>query len=129
GLIAVTVFSSTIPACLIGAIIFAKRWRRAGISSPVEYLERRFNLSVRQTVSWVGLIITILDNMVRLYALGLFLTAVTPLSLPVSLIISTVIVIFFTLFGGMWAVSIMGTIQFVILIFTSIILLWLSLDV
>lgn len=129
GLVAVTVFSSTIPACIIGAMIFAKRWRRAGVSSPVEYLETRFNLSVRQTVSWVGLIITILDNMVRLYAIGLFLTAVTPLSLPATLIISSVIVIFFTLYGGIWAVSIMGTIQFVILIFTSLILLWLSLDV
>ncbi|MFW5756760.1 MAG: sodium:solute symporter family transporter, partial [Tangfeifania sp.] len=43
--------------------------------------------------------------------------------------ISSVIVIFFTLYGGIWAVSIMGTIQFVILIFTSIILMWLSLDV
>ena len=129
GMVAVTVFSSTIPACIIGAMIFAKRWRRAGVSSPVEYLETRFNLSVRQTVSWVGLIITILDNMVRLYAIGLFLTAVTPLSLPLTLIISSVIVIFFTLYGGIWAVSIMGTIQFVILIFTSIILLWLSLDV
>jgi solute:Na+ symporter, SSS family len=129
GLVAVTVFSSTIPACIIGAMIFAKRWRRAGVSSPVEYLETRFNLSVRQTVSWVGLIITILDNMVRLYAIGLFLTAVTPLSLPVTLIISSLIVIFFTLYGGIWAVSIMGTIQFVILIFTSLILMWLSLDV
>lgn len=129
GLVAVTVFSSTIPACIIGAMIFAKRWRRAGVSSPVEYLETRFNLSVRQTVSWVGLIITILDNMVRLYAIGLFLTAVTPLSLPATLIISSVIIIFFTLYGGIWAVSIMGTIQFVILIFTSLILLWLSLDV
>ena len=129
GLVAVTVFSSTIPACIIGAMIFAKRWRRAGVSSPVEYLETRFNLSVRQTVSWVGLIITILDNMVRLYAIGLFLTAVTPLSLPATLIISSVIIIFFTLYGGIWAVSIMGTIQFVILIFTSFILLWLSLDV
>jgi SSS family solute:Na+ symporter len=128
GLVAVTVFTSTVPACIIGGMIFAKRWRRAGVSSPVEYLETRFNLSVRQTVGWVGLIITILDNMVRLYAIGLFLTAVTPLSLPVTLIISSLIIIFFTLYGGIWAVSIMGTIQFVILIFTSMILLWLSLD-
>jgi solute:Na+ symporter, SSS family len=128
GLVAVTVFFSTIPACIIAGLFFAKRWRRAGISSPVEYLENRFNLSVRQTVGWVGLIITILDNMVRLYAIGIFLTAVTPLSLPATLIISSIIVIFFTLYGGIWAVSIMGTIQFVILVFTSILLCWLSLD-
>jgi len=128
GLVSVTVFWSTIPACIIAALFFAKRWRRAGVSTPIEYLETRFNHPVRQTIGWVGLIMRILDNMVRLYAIGIFLTAVTPLSLPACLIISSLIIISFTLFGGIWAVSIMGTVQFVILIFTSLILFWLSLD-
>lgn len=128
GLVSVTVFLSTVPACIIAAIFFAKRWRRAGVSTPIEYLETRFNSTVRQTVGWVGLIMRILDNMVRLYAIGIFLTAVTPLSLPMCLIISTFIVVGFTLWGGVWAVSIMGTVQFVILIFTSLILFFLSIN-
>jgi SSS family transporter len=128
GMVAVTVFFSTIPACIIAAMVFAKRWRRAGISTPIEYLETRFNPAVRQTIGWVGLLMRILDNMVRLYAIGIFLTAVTPLSLPLCLIISSLIIIFFTLYGGIWAVSIMGTVQFVILIITSVILFWLSLS-
>lgn len=128
GLVSVTVFLSTVPACIIAAIFFAKRWRRAGVSTPIEYLETRFNSTVRQTVGWVGLIMRILDNMVRLYAIGIFLTAVTPLSLPMCLIISTFIVVGFTLYGGVWAVSIMGTVQFVILIFTSLILFFLSIN-
>jgi len=128
GLVSVTVFYSTIPACIIAALFFAKRWRRAGVSSPIEYLETRYNPALRQTIGWVGLVMRILDNMVRLYAIGIFLTAVTPLSFPVCLIISSLIIIFFTLYGGIWAVSIMGTVQFVILIFTSIILCWISLD-
>ncbi len=128
GLVSVTVFMSTVPACIIAAIFFAKRWRRAGVSTPIEYLETRFNPAVRQTIGWVGILMRILDNMVRLYAIGIFLTAITPLSLPMCLIVSTLIVVAFTLYGGIWAVSIMGTVQFVILIFTSIILFWLSLD-
>jgi len=127
GLVSVTIFMSTVPACLIAALFFAKRWRRAGVSSPIEYLETRFNPAVRQTIGWVGIIMRILDNMVRLYAIGIFLTAVTPLSLAACLIISSLIVILFTLYGGIWAVTIMGTVQFVILIFASIILCWLSL--
>lgn len=128
GLVSVTVFFSTIPACIIAAIFFAKRWRRAGISTPIEYLETRFNSTVRQSIGWLGLIMRILDNMVRLYAIGIFLTAVTPLSLPMCLIVSTLIVTGFILYGGIWAVSIMGTVQFVILIFTSLILFFLSID-
>jgi SSS family transporter len=128
GLVSVTVFWSTIPACIIAAMVFAKRWRRAGISTPIEYLETRFNSSVRQTIGWVGILMRILDNMVRLYAIGIFLTATTPLSLPMCLIVSSLIVISFTLFGGIWAVSMMGTVQFLILIVISVILFWLSLD-
>ena len=128
GIVSVTVFMSTVPACIIAALFFAKRWRRAGVSTPIEYLETRFNSTVRQTIGWVGLLMRILDNMVRLYAIGIFLTAVTPLSLAMCLIISTIIVVGFTLYGGIWAVSIMGTVQFVILIFTSLILFLLSIN-
>ncbi len=128
GLVSVTVFCSTVPACIIAAMVFAKRWRRAGVSTPVEYLETRFNASFRQTIGWVGILMRILDNMVRLYAIGIFLSAVTPLSLPVCLIISTVVTILFTFYGGIWAVSMMGTVQFLILILISIVLFWLSLD-
>lgn len=128
GLVAVTIFMSTVPACIVAALFFAKRWRRAGVSTPIEYLETRFNPAVRQMVGWIGIIMRILDNMVRLYAIGIFLTAVTPMSLPYCLIVSSLIVIFFTLYGGIWAVSIMGAVQFIILIFTSLILFGLSLD-
>ena len=128
GLVSVTVLLSTVPACLIAAVAFASKWRRSDVSTPVEYLETRFNASLRQTVGWVGILMRILDNTVRLYAIGIFLTAVTPLSLPMSMVVSSVIVITFTLYGGLWAVSIMGTVQFIILLFTSIMLFWLSLD-
>ncbi len=128
GLVAVTVFLSTVPACIIAAMVFAKRWRRSNVSTPVEYLETRYNATVRQTIGWIGILMRILDNMVRLYAIGIFLTAVTPLSLSAAMVISSIIIIGFTLFGGIWAVSIMGTVQFVILIFISLMLFWLSLD-
>ncbi|MCR9064925.1 MAG: sodium/solute symporter [Cytophagales bacterium] len=128
GLVSVTVLTSTVPACIIAALIFAKRWRRSNVSTPIEYLETRFNSSLRQTVGWVGIFMRILDNTVRLYAIGIFLTAVTPLSLPIAMVVSSIIVIAFTIYGGLWAVSIMGTVQFIILLFTSIMLFWLSLN-
>ena len=128
GMVSVTVFASTVPACLIAGAVFAKKWRRAGVSTPIQYLETRFSASLRQTVGWVGILMRILDNTVRLYAIGIFLTAVTPLSLSMAMILSSVIVIGFSLYGGLWAVSIMGTVQFVILLFISIMLFWLSLD-
>lgn len=127
GLVAITVFWFFVPSCLIAAAFLAKRWRRVGKTSPMEYLEVRYNGKVRQAMSWLGLVMRFLDNMVRLYAIGIFITAVTPLSLEWSIVISGVIVTTFNLFGGMWSVSLMSTIQFVIMILVTSVLLPLSL--
>lgn len=126
GLVAITVFWFFVPSCLIAAAFLAKRWRRVGKTSPMEYLEVRYNGKVRQAMSWLGLVMRFLDNMVRLYAIGIFITAVTPLSLEWSIVISGVIVTTFNLFGGMWSVSLMSTIQFVIMILVTSVLFPLS---
>ncbi len=128
GLVSITVFWVFVPSCLVAAAFLAKRWRRVGKTSPMEYLETRYNGKVRQLMSWAGLVMRFLDNMVRLYAIGIFIAAVTPLSLEWSIVVSGIIVTVFNLFGGMWSVSLMSTIQFVIMILVTSVLLPLSLD-
>lgn len=128
GLISIVVFWTTVPACIIAGLYFGKRWRRTGHTTPVEYLEQRYGYSVRKLVTWFGLVMRFLDNMVRLYAIGVFITVVTPLSLEWAIIISGVIVTAFNIIGGIWTVTIMSTVQFVILILVTIILLPLTLD-
>jgi Na+/proline symporter len=93
----------------------------------MEYLEQRYNLSVRQTITWFGLIMRFLDNTVRLYAIGVFITVVTPVSLEWSIVISGIIVTIFNVIGGVWSVVVMSTVQFVILILAVMILFPLSL--
>lgn len=126
GLVSITVFWTTVPACIIAGIYFGKRWRRTGHTTPVEYLEQRYGYSVRKLVTWMGLVMRFLDNMVRLYAIGVFITVVTPLSLEWAIVISGVIVTAFNIIGGIWTVTIMSTVQFVILILVTGILLPLT---
>ncbi len=127
GLVSLTVFWCTVPPGLIAAFVFSKRWRRTGIQTPVEYLETRFNSSTRQLFSWGGLLMRFLDNMVRLYAVGVFLSAATPLSLEIAILTAGIIIALYTVIGGLWAVAVMDTLQFVVLIFSALILLPLSL--
>ena len=128
GLVSITVFWTTVPACIIAGIYFGKRWRRTGHTTPVEYLEQRYGYPVRKLVTWLGLVMRFLDNMVRLYAIGVFITVVTPLSLEWAIIISGVIVTAFNIIGGIWTVTIMSTVQFLILILVTVILLPLSME-
>ena len=128
GLIGVLILWSTVFPCLIASRYLAARWRRSGIITPVEYLETRFNSNVRQTFSWIGLGMRFLDNMVRLYAIGIFISTATHFSFMESVLISGFAITMFTIIGGVWAVVVMDTIQFVILIFASLIMVPLSLD-
>jgi SSS family transporter len=128
GLIGVLILWSTVFPCLIASKFLAARWRRSGIITPVEYLETRFNSNVRQTFSWIGLGMRFLDNMVRLYAIGIFISTATHFSFMESVLISGFVITMFTIIGGVWAVVVMDTVQFVILIFASLIMVPLSLD-
>lgn len=128
GLVSIIVLWSTVPACIFASVFLAKRWRRAQIISPLEYLETRFNVSVHQISTWSGLLMRLLDNMIRLYAIGIFLCAVTPLTIVQSVVIIGILVVIFTIMGGLWSATVLSTIQFVGLIFITIILLPLSLN-
>ena len=128
GLVAVTVMWCTVPATIIGALVFAKRWRRAGIASPVEFMETRFNSSVRQVFSWGGIGFRVLDNMVRLYAIGVFVSTATPLNLQTAIWVAGIIVVLYTVVGGLWAVVMTDIVQFIVLITAAMMLVPLSLS-
>lgn len=128
GIISMVVFLTTVPGCIIAGLVFGARWRRTGDTTPVEYLEKRYGYPMRKLVMWLGLVMRFLDNMVRLYAIGIFIAAVTPLPFEWAIVISGVIVTLFNIIGGIWTVTIMSTVQFLILILVTIILLPLSLD-
>lgn len=127
GVVSITVFWVTVPACIIGGVLLGRRWRRTGCTTPMEYLEQRYNLPLQQTMTWVSLVLRVLDNMVRLYAIGVFIAVVTPLSLEWSIVVSGIIVTVFNLIGGIWTVTIMSTVQFIILILITAVLLPVSL--
>jgi len=127
GLVAVTVFWCTIPPTLVAAAVIGQRWRRAGIMTPVEYLETRFNAPVRQFLGWCGMSFRVVDNMVRLFAVAVFMSTATPLSLECSILLAGVIVLLCTVSGGLWAVVLIDVVQFVILIFTTLIMVPLAL--
>lgn len=128
GLVALTVIWCSVPPSVFAALVLAKRWQRAGIMSPVEFLETRFNASVRQVLSWGGVGFKVLDEMIKLYAIGLFVAAATPISLETAILTCGIVVIFYTVAGGLWAVVVTDVVQFIILGLTTVILLPLSLQ-
>ncbi|MDR2704554.1 MAG: sodium/solute symporter [Planctomycetaceae bacterium] len=128
GLVALLILWSPIPPTLFATFYFGKRWKRAGLVSPVEFLETRYNFSVRQLISWGGILFRLIENMVRLYAAGLFIATTTSLSMTHAIMLCGGIVIIYTMIGGIWSVVLTDTIQCVILVLTTSIMIPLTLS-
>ena len=127
GIVAIVVFWSSAFAVLAGTWIFAGRWRRAGVATPMEYLERRYGPWVRQFISWCGIVFRILDNMVRLYTLGLMASVLLGISIEKGIWLGVAVVLAFTMAGGLWSVLVTDVIQCVILLGMSIAVLPIAL--
>jgi Na+/proline symporter len=103
GLVAVTLFWVTIPACVLGALWFAKRWRRARVITPVEFLESRFNGFIRQLFAWAGIPMKVFDDALKIFATGLFVSVSAGFNLHAAITACGVVTLVYTFLGGLWA--------------------------
>ena len=127
GVVAILVFWSTVLAVSLGAYIFAWRWQRVGVTTPMEYLEQRYGPGVRQFISWCGVAFRVLDNMVRLYSLGLIASVLLNIPLSAGIWLGVAVVLAYSLFGGLWSVLVTDVIQCAILFSAAVMMLFLSL--
>jgi SSS family transporter len=112
-------FTSTLSlplAALFTSLVFVPVLARHKVFTVYEYLERRFNLSVRTVASALFLLMRGSHLAVALFAASLVLAQVMGLPLWVSLLILGGLTTLYTMLGGMKAVLWTDVIQFFVLI-------------
>ena len=119
GFVAVTIWWFSIPGCLASAWFLASRWRRAATTSPVEYLETRFGPVLRQCFSWFGIPLIVFDDALKLFVIGTMIAVSVGFQSDAGVIwtiaVCGVIMLSYTLLGGLWAVLITDAIQFIVM--------------
>jgi len=103
-------------AWLLGALFWAARWRRTGIITVPEYMEKRFNLATRQVFAWVVTPFRIADDGVKCYATAFIIAFVFGIPAWAGVLGLSLVTIAYTVIGGLWAVMITDVVQFVILV-------------
>jgi len=126
GLVGVTLLWVAVPACVFGVVLFAKKWRRARIDSPVEYLEMRYSPVLRQLFAWQGVPVKMVDDGLKLVSIGIFISVGLGIPLWASMLGAGGIMLVYTCLGGLWAVAVTDFVQFVILTVAILIVLPLS---
>ncbi len=122
GVIIILLYIGNACTFLLGYWLFAVRWRRARISSPMEYLSERFDQPTRQTFSFSTVFFDLFMVAVWLFALGEFVSAAIQVPVFMVIIVSGIIILIYCLLGGLWAVVITDFIQGIILLPFTIIL-------
>ena len=128
GLVAVTIWWTGLPAMIICILFFARKWRRIRVNSPVEYLENRYSLTIRQMFAWQGIPVKIIDDALKLVAIGIFIKEAFGISYNQGMLSSGLIMLAYTVMGGLWAVVVTDFIQFVVMAVGVVVLVPLALN-
>lgn len=107
-------------AMTIGAFVWAPRWSRLRVITPVQYLEQRFNGLVHQIIAWSGIAVKFVDEGMKLYSLGIVVAACAGLPLEATIVGCGVFAIFYILIGGLWAEILTDFSQFFVQFATTI---------
>ncbi|WP_043320739.1 Na+:solute symporter [Microbulbifer sp. HZ11] len=129
GLVAVSINLCYGIAALAAGYFVAGRWKTMGVDTPAEYIELRFGKSVVQLYTWAMLVYRIVGTGVALYALSIILVALMPLpegnpfrdpntgnlAVEWAILAFGLVVIIYTMAGGLWAVLMTDVLQFIVL--------------
>lgn len=126
GMVALTLYWTTVPAGLLATWLFARRWRRAGVITPTQFLEERFSPAIRQLFVWSGVPLKIIDESLKVVAIGIFVSAGLDISATTSMVAIGITIVIYSVAGGLWAVVVTDFVQFVLVTGAVLLLLPLS---
>lgn len=114
-------------AALLAGYTVAGKWKRLGIRTPAEFVERRFGKGALHFYTWSMMIYRLVGAAGALYAISILTVAVTrgenaaagvtgmPPDLVTAILIFGAVVVLYTMIGGLWAVLMTDVIQFIVL--------------
>ena len=124
-----------IAALLVGFTV-AGKWKELGISTPAEYIDRRFGRGALHFYTWFMTVFRIVGTGGALYAIARLSLAVivgpggeglTSTGLNIAILVFAAIVVLYTMIGGLWSVLVTDALQFIVLNLAVIFVIPLSL--
>ncbi len=133
------IFTSATWAYLVGYWYFAGRWRRARISSPLQFLTRRYSHSTTYYYSITSILPQIVGIGQGLYILCIFIATALGFSersfdfigisltgLQISILIVGAVMVIYTAIGGLWAAVLSDSVQSIIIATMTLIVFYVS---
>ena len=111
---------------LVCAWLFAPRFRQMRVITPMQALRQRYGRTSEQVHTWVLTLTGLLGASITLIAVSVFISAVIGWSLPTTIIVTGVAVVFMSVMGGSWAVVASDFIQCLLIVGISLVTFFYS---
>ena len=135
GIGSAVLFTSAFWGYGLGYLVYAARWKRARLSSPMEFLTRRFSQGTTYYYTLLSIVPAVLGLGLGIYILCIFIaTAMGIMSLTVSvgfmtlsglelsMVVTGIVLLIYTSAGGLWAVMITDVMQFFIILIVTLLI-------
>ena len=135
GTSAIILFSLAAPAYLLGFFLYGRLWRRTRIDTPLEFLTRRYSASTTYFYTLLSVVPNVLVLGIYIYTLCLFIATTLGLNavsvdigitvltgIQACMLITGIVLVVYTLLGGLWAVMITDALQFIVLFIATLML-------
>lgn len=115
-------------AYFLGSQLTASLWRRSRVISPVQFTRRRFGIGTQQVLGAITAVVFLAAAGNQLKAIATVVHAVLGVEIVPAAIVIGLIVIAYTIIGGLWAVVVTDVLQFVVLLAATLLVAPLALS-
>ncbi|MDH4295751.1 MAG: Na+:solute symporter [Cyclobacteriaceae bacterium] len=128
GWVAITIQMTMCISGFLVAIFIAPAWRKTNSLTAAEFVRDRLGSKVQKFYTYLILILSLAYAGAFLYPVAKIINVSTGFSVNACVIVLGILILLYTVVGGLWAVIVTDVLQFVILFAAVIIVVYLSLE-
>lgn len=128
GFVAIAIQMTMCFAGLIVGVFIAPAWQKSRALTAAEFVSQRLGLKVQKFYSYLILLISLMYTGAFLYPVAKIINVSTGFSIEACILVLGVLIILYTVVGGLWGVMITDVIQFIVLTAAVIIVVPLAFD-
>ena len=128
GFVAIAIQLTMCLGGLLVGLFIAPAWQKSRSLTAAEFVSRRLGVSVQKFYSYLILLISLMYTGAFLYPVAKIINVSTGFSIEACIIVLGILIILYTVVGGLWGVMITDVVQFIVLTAAVIIVLPLAFD-
>ena len=128
GWVAITIQLSMCLAGFVVAFVIAPKWRKTNVLTAAEFVRKRLGDKVQKFYTYIILILSLAYTGAFLYPVAKIVNVSTGWSINICIIVIGLLILLYTVVGGLWAVIVTDVLQFVILTAAVLLVVFLALE-